>query len=33
VAAPIARNVIEAYYGYALTPLPPLPPETEPADR
>jgi penicillin-binding protein 2 len=33
VAAPIARNVIEAYFGYALTPLPPLPPETEPADR
>jgi len=33
VAAPIARNIIEAYYGYALTPLPPLPPETEPMDR
>jgi penicillin-binding protein 2 len=33
VAAPIARNVMEAYFGYAQTPLPPLPPETEPADR
>ncbi len=32
VAAPIARNVIEAYFGYALTPLPPIPPE-QPADR
>ena len=33
VASPIARNVIEAYFGYGLTPLPPLPPETEPVDR
>jgi penicillin-binding protein 2 len=33
IAAPIARNVMEAYFGYALTPLPPLPPETEPVDR
>ena len=32
VAAPIARNVIEAYFGYALTPLPPIPPD-QPADR
>jgi len=32
VAAPITRNIIEAYFGYALTPLPPLPPEA-PVDR
>jgi len=33
VASPIARNIMEAYFGYGLTPLPPLPPETEPVDR
>ncbi len=33
VAAPIARQVMEAYFGYALTPLPPLPPDTEQGDR
>jgi hypothetical protein len=27
VAAPIARQVFEAYFGYALTPLPPIPEE------
>ena len=32
VAAPIARNVFEAYFGYARTPLPSLPPEA-PVDR
>jgi cell division protein FtsI/penicillin-binding protein 2 len=32
VAAPITRNIIEAYFGYAQTPLPPLPPDA-PADR
>ena len=32
VAAPIARNVMEAYFGYALTPLPPIPPD-QPVDR
>lgn len=32
VAAPIARNVMEAYFGYALTPLPSIPPD-QPVDR
>jgi penicillin-binding protein 2 len=32
VAAPIVRNIVEAYFGYAQTPLPPIPPEA-PADR
>jgi len=32
IAAPITRNIMEAYFGYARTPLPPIPPD-QPADR
>jgi len=32
LASPIARNIFEAYFGYAQTPLPPIPPDA-PEDR